>query len=301
MRAAAEPRVVEVGQRAAPRVGGEIGAQPALLRRAGGAGHHGAVAVEHHDVPGAEVVAVVAAAGAARAAAEVREVRRRAGRPVLVVADARPGDRLQPAPAPVVRRGERGRGAALVLVVAERGDDVGHRALREAGRGGLAAARRRAVAAVEGRVGRVAGDVARSDEDRVVGADRDGGRRGRRARDGGRHGAAEHRGEGQRKQEQPAPSGTKHVHLPSRRPPPAGGRGMTCGSIGTSGRALRPGRAYGAAGVRRLVLLGCARTHGDVPIVQRPRTPPFQGGYAGSNPVGGTAQVWPARPRSAVG
>ena len=27
---------------------------------------------------------------------------------------------------------------------------------------------------------------------------------------------------------------------------------------------------------------------GDVLIVQRPRTPPFQGGYAGSNPVGGT-------------
>ena len=28
----------------------------------------------------------------------------------------------------------------------------------------------------------------------------------------------------------------------------------------------------------------------QVLIVQRPRTPPFQGGYAGSNPVGGTAR-----------
>ena len=55
-------------------------------------------------------------------------------------------------------------------------------------------------------------------------------------------------------------------------------------------------RARGRGGVRyasavpdgRSARARC-RSTGRVLIVQRPRTPPFQGGYAGSNPVGGTA------------
>src|SRR5438034_3443925 len=77
---------------------GQIGAQPALLRRARA---HVDVRVDHHDVPRAQVVAVVADPRIARRRAPVRVVTRRAGRRpvvVLVVAGRRAGARLVPAP-----------------------------------------------------------------------------------------------------------------------------------------------------------------------------------------------------------
>src|SRR6266516_2637345 len=59
--------------------GGVVGLEPLLLRRARARGDVGAVAVQHDDVPGAQIVAVVALGGVARRGAEIAEVAVRRG------------------------------------------------------------------------------------------------------------------------------------------------------------------------------------------------------------------------------
>src|SRR5581483_6853372 len=107
--ARAEARMVPVGEGTGGGMGGEVIAQPALLRRARlTAAHLGAIAVDHDDVPRAESVAVVPFAGIA-GITEVREVRSRAVRRVVVVARRRPRAQLVPTP---------GRPIALSILVA---------------------------------------------------------------------------------------------------------------------------------------------------------------------------------------
>src|SRR5207249_9103010 len=93
----AEPWMVPVGEGAALDVRRELAAQPLFLRRAGA---HGDVAVQHHDVPGAEIVAVVALPGVARRAAEIREIAARARGQVVFVTRRR----ARPRPLPPPRR-----------------------------------------------------------------------------------------------------------------------------------------------------------------------------------------------------
>src|SRR4029077_1785974 len=90
------------------RVRGEIALEPRLLGRARGGRDEGVVAVEHDDVPGAEVVAVVSLArissdGAGVAGAEVTEVTGgRSARVVVVVPRDRIGPGLVTAPRRIV-------------------------------------------------------------------------------------------------------------------------------------------------------------------------------------------------------
>src|SRR5256885_15854572 len=72
--------MMPVGDRAARRARGEIGAEPLLLSRARGRRD---AAVQYHDVPVAQVVAVVALAGGPSRRAEIVEVR--LGAPLLVL------------------------------------------------------------------------------------------------------------------------------------------------------------------------------------------------------------------------
>ena len=110
--ARAEERVVQVGERAALRALGKIRAQPHLLRRAD---VHRDVAVQRHDVPVAEVVAVIALAGRASGRAEVIEIAARVRRDIVVIAGHRLGAGLEPAPGRVV----------AVLVVGARAVRIG--------------------------------------------------------------------------------------------------------------------------------------------------------------------------------
>src|SRR6266513_17369 len=68
--------------------GREVGLEPFLLRRAGGGGD---AAVEHHDVPIPQVVAVVELSGVARGGPEILPVRGRPGAEPLHVADGGTG------------------------------------------------------------------------------------------------------------------------------------------------------------------------------------------------------------------
>ena len=116
-------RFVPVRELARAGMGGEIGAQPRLLRRPGpAAADLNAVRVQHVDVPAAEVVAVVALRGVAGERAEEAVVAGGVRRHVVVV----PGRRLRGGlvDAPVRRVAVRVlvHGAALVRVVAERDD-----------------------------------------------------------------------------------------------------------------------------------------------------------------------------------
>src|SRR5207249_5063639 len=95
--------------------------QPLLLRRAGGHGDAGAAAVQHDDVPGAEVVAVVALRRIAGGGAEVAEVPRGAGCLVIALPRGRLRAGLVPAPGRVVALVLRRR-AAVISVVAGRED-----------------------------------------------------------------------------------------------------------------------------------------------------------------------------------
>src|SRR4051812_31310814 len=117
----AEEGVVPVGKRAARGARGQVGPEPLLLCRPGGAGTRlpdgagargGALGVDRNDVPArsgrqAQVIAVVAlralagGPGGVARAVEVVEVAGR-GRLVLVVPRDRPRDRAHPAPARVV-------------------------------------------------------------------------------------------------------------------------------------------------------------------------------------------------------
>src|SRR5689334_6285484 len=67
-------RMMPVGQGAAGGMGGEIGTQPALLRRPRLTTDFGAVTIEDDDMPGSQVVAVVALGGITGGGAEVAEV-----------------------------------------------------------------------------------------------------------------------------------------------------------------------------------------------------------------------------------
>ena len=97
-----EQWVVPVGDGTARRMGGEVGAQPLLLGRARRRGDGRAAAVEHDDVPTAEVVAVVTLRRIARRGAEVAEVARRISRLVVPVAGRRARARFLSPPVGVV-------------------------------------------------------------------------------------------------------------------------------------------------------------------------------------------------------
>src|SRR6266566_2414006 len=81
-----KPGPVPHGERALSRVRREIRPEPLLLRGASGGGDVGADAVEHDDVPGAEVVAVVTLIRVAGRGPEVVEGTGRAGAGVVLEA-----------------------------------------------------------------------------------------------------------------------------------------------------------------------------------------------------------------------
>ena len=161
-------------------MGGQVGLQPALLRRTGRAPVRGAapreliaLRVERDQVPATDVEAVVALVALPRRAVvhaltvEVVEVAPGIGRRVLVVADGRPDDRLDAAPCLVEHGVEVRQGADVVLSVAQRqhrGEAACH---EQIGRRALAAVSRDAGSAVVELAGGVAGDVAGSRDHRV--------------------------------------------------------------------------------------------------------------------------------------
>src|SRR4051812_48145055 len=113
--------VVPHGRDAPARMGGQVSAQPSLLRRAGVAGHLVAVGVQGDHVPAPDVEGVVALRRVAGSASEVAEVTRRGPRRVVVfmVAGHRAGDRLVGPEEAVVGARELGGGPLLVLKVPE--------------------------------------------------------------------------------------------------------------------------------------------------------------------------------------
>src|SRR5207249_9447115 len=105
---------------------GEVSPEPLLLSRAR---VHRDVAVERHDVPGAEIVAVVSLGGIARRGPEVGEVVRGGrARVILVVAKRGRRARLVPAPARGVADLVIGDGTArgYIVVVGRSGGRVQH-------------------------------------------------------------------------------------------------------------------------------------------------------------------------------
>src|SRR5262249_40481532 len=119
----------------------EVLAQPGLLLRVEPAAADGpTVAVEGHEVPPAEVVAVVAAVAVADGAAEgadpveVIVVAARGDVLVLVVAGHGPAPRPEATPRQVVDGAVLVERAGLVLVVAQRQDEVGGERLHYARR-----------------------------------------------------------------------------------------------------------------------------------------------------------------------
>ena len=151
----APARVVPVGAHAASGVGGEVLLEPLVLLGAGAAAADQlAVAVQHHEVPAAEVVAVPALAALPGRGSEVGEVARGAGRAVLVVAHRRLGAPLVAAPGRVVAALELAGLAVVLLRVAGDADHPG-RGVEEP-RGGLVA------------VGPARGDVAEAEQHRVA-------------------------------------------------------------------------------------------------------------------------------------
>src|SRR5207237_3574574 len=151
-----ESGVMPHGQGAPPRVGREVGLEPLLLGGSGPGGDVAVIAVQHHDVPGAQVVAVIALVGVAGGGPEIAEVAvARGARVVVTVARRGKGARLVPPPTRVVTRLVPGRSSVGVRVVAQR--EYGARDRVEQGGGG-------------GRAGRAtAGDVACANEDHPCG------------------------------------------------------------------------------------------------------------------------------------
>ena len=85
--ARAEERLVPVGGNASGGMSLQILLQPFFLRRADAAAARGpALAIEHHDVPRAQVVTVIAGLGIARGRAEIVEVGRRAAGMKIMIA-----------------------------------------------------------------------------------------------------------------------------------------------------------------------------------------------------------------------
>src|SRR5205807_10671262 len=118
------------------RGGGEVGLEAGLLRRADRRGHEARVAVQHDDVPGAELVAVVTLGRIAGGRAEVAEIARGGGaRVVVVVARHRIGTGLVAPPARVVAVLVVGGGAVGIAGVAQREHGAGDAV--EQGGGGL--------------------------------------------------------------------------------------------------------------------------------------------------------------------
>jgi hypothetical protein len=164
--ARAEERLVPVGQRASGGMRLQILLQPFFLWRADAAAAGGlALAVEHHDVPRAQVVAVRAGLGIARGGAEIIEVGRRAAGMEIMIAGGRARARFVTAPCGPVAILEFLRGAVGIDVVAN-GEHRAGNFVEEFCSGFCA-----------GKIGAV-GDVARADEHRIARA------RGRRLRRG---------------------------------------------------------------------------------------------------------------------
>ena len=121
-----EQWVVPVGEGAARRVRGQVGTQPLDLRRRGRRRDQlRAAAVQHDDVPGAEVVAVVALLWVARGGSIVAEVPRCVSRLVVALTGRRLGARLVPSPAQVVAAVVLGKGAVVVGGIAGREHGAG--------------------------------------------------------------------------------------------------------------------------------------------------------------------------------
>src|SRR5947207_15294157 len=81
----------------------QIRAQPLLLGRAGlTATYEAAIAIDHNDMPGAQIVAVEALGRIASGGPKIGEVARRARRLVLVIAGCWAGARLMPAPCRII-------------------------------------------------------------------------------------------------------------------------------------------------------------------------------------------------------
>src|SRR3990172_11816266 len=118
--------MMPVGGDADGLVRGQVRAQPLFLCRTGAAAADlRAVAVEHYDVPAAQVVAVVALPGITGGRSEIDEV---AGRPPCVVVVVA-GRWQRPCPVPTPRRGivagELGVRAGAVGVIAQRENRAG--------------------------------------------------------------------------------------------------------------------------------------------------------------------------------
>src|SRR6266480_3946450 len=102
----------------------------------GRAGRRGDVAVEHHDVPAAHVIAVVELPRVARGGAEIPYVGRRPRAETFHVADGGPGAGLVATPRGVIAVDEVRRAGAPALNVVADGEDGAGDAV-EQGRGGL--------------------------------------------------------------------------------------------------------------------------------------------------------------------
>ena len=117
------------------RGGREVGLEPNLLGRSHCGGHEARIAVQHHDVPRAEVDAVVALGRIAGRGAEVVEVRDgRGARIVFVIADHRIRTGLVAAPGRVVTVLEVG-GRAVGIGVVAQGEDGALRGVEHRRRG----------------------------------------------------------------------------------------------------------------------------------------------------------------------
>ena len=131
-RGRAEAWDVPHGERALGGVGGQVRLEPQFLRRAG---RRGDVAVQHDDVPGAQVVAVVELSRVARRRPEILPIARRTRTEPLHVPGRRPRARLVPAPRGVITVDKIwGAAARAQYVIAEREHGAGDR-VENRGRG----------------------------------------------------------------------------------------------------------------------------------------------------------------------
>src|SRR6266480_6637315 len=170
--------MMEVCQRASVRMRGQVVREPRFLCAPGLAGHITAVGIQRDQVPCSYLIAVVALRRIAGGGTEVAEVPARvlpavgaARGVVFVIADDRVGDRLdgRDAPRGVVGLLERGSPSALVLLVTER-EDRGEGSSDEFSAGvHLVAAGGGPDASMEARVDRIARDVPRGCDHRIVG------------------------------------------------------------------------------------------------------------------------------------
>src|SRR6185295_2563177 len=165
-----EAGMMPVGEGASAGMSGEVRRQPLELRRAGSAAANiGAVRVEDDDVPGAELVAVIAPGPLAGGGTEIIEVTGGARRSILVIARRRAQQRAQPSPRRMERRQVLRQSAVEVLVVSQQQHGVETVPDQQVRRRSLAATGSRAIAAVEVRIVRIAGDVSRGGDDGIGG------------------------------------------------------------------------------------------------------------------------------------